>query len=50
MENTKKVTNEETEHKEISVENLDKVVGGGAFDSIPRVPTKPIDDSVKDKI
>ena len=53
MENKKKVdvtANGETEGKEISLEKLDEVVGGGAFDSIPRVPTKPIDDSVKDKI
>ncbi|MBR4880133.1 MAG: hypothetical protein IKU13_09950 [Clostridia bacterium] len=40
----------ETEEKEISLEKLDKVVGGGAFSNIPRVPTQTIDETVKEKI
>ena len=41
---------EETENKEISIDDLDEVAGGGAFSNIPRVPTKNIDDKVKEKI
>ena len=48
----KVITNEEveTEEKEISVENLDEVAGGGAFSNIPRVPTKKIDDKILELI
>ena len=48
----KVITNEvdETEAKEISVENLDEVAGGGAFSNIPRVPTKKIDDKLRENI
>lgn len=47
----KVITNEveETEEKEISVENLDEV-SGGAFGNIPRVPTKKIDDNLRENI
>ena len=47
----KVITNEgeETEEKEISVENLDEVAGG-AFGNIPRVPTKNIDDKLRENI
>ena len=53
MSDEKKIiTNEveETEKKEISVENLDEVAGGGAFSNIPRVPTKKIDDKLRENI
>lgn len=48
----KVITNdvEETEAKEVSVENLDEVAGGGAFSNIPRVPTKKIDDKLRENI
>ena len=48
----KVITNEveETEEKEISVENLDEVAGGGALSNIPRVPTKKIDDKFEKKL
>ena len=44
------LVSEETEEKEISVENLDEVAGGGAFSNIPRVPTKKIDDKLRENI
>ena len=48
----KVITNEEveTDEKEISIDDLDEVAGGGAFSNIPRVPTKNIDDKVKENI
>ena len=30
-------------------EKLKKVIGGGAFDDVPRVPEYPIDDETKKK-
>jgi hypothetical protein len=41
---------EEMEEKEISMEDLDEVAGGGAFSNIPRVPTKKIDDKLRENI
>ena len=41
---------EELENKEVSLDDLDEVSGGAAFGNIPRVPTKEIDDNVRDKI
>lgn len=41
---------EEIEEKEISMEDLDEVAGGGAFNDIPRVPNRKPDDKLKDKI
>ena len=41
---------EELKNKEVSLDDLDEVSGGAAFANIPRVPTKEIDDSVRDKI
>lgn len=39
----------EEEVKEISLDELTEV-SGGAFGNIPRVPTKQIDDNLKEKI
>ena len=50
MSDNKNVLNEELENKEVSLEDLDEVSGGAAFANIPRVPTKEIDDNVRDKI
>lgn len=49
-ETKKKLITEEVETKEVSLDDLDEVSGGAAFDNIPRVPTKEIDDNVRDKI
>lgn len=43
-------TAKNNEKKEISVEQLSEVTGGGAFSDVPRVPEKPIDDELRDKI
>ena len=47
----KVITNEveEVENKEVSIENLEEVAGG-AFGNIPRVPTKKIDDKLRENI
>ena len=50
MSETKKPITEELENKEVSLDDLDEVSGGAAFANIPRVPTKEIDDNVRDKI
>jgi hypothetical protein len=34
----------------LTIENLDEVAGGGAFSNIPRVPTKNIDDKLRENI
>lgn len=36
--------------KEIDLDELEQVTGGGAIDNVPRVPEKPIDDSLRNKI
>ena len=41
---------EEIEEKEIPIDDLDEVAGGGAFSDIPRVPNRKPDDKLKDKI
>ena len=46
----KVITNEVVEEKEISIEDLGEVAGGGAFSDIPRVPNRKPDDKLKDKI
>ena len=50
MSETKKPITEELKNKEVSLDDLDEVSGGAAFGNIPRVPTKEIDDNVRDKI
>ena len=40
----------EDKDKEISLEDLSEVSGGAAFANIPRVPTREIDKTLKDKI
>ncbi len=45
-ENEKSLKNE----KKLSTEELESISAGGAFSDIPRVPTKPIDDNLKDKV
>ena len=47
MSENKNIPAEEV--KEISLDELSEV-SGGAFGNIPRVPTKQIDDSLKEKI
>lgn len=42
--------NENPEIEEIDLDDLEQVTGGGAFDSVPRVPQNPIDDTLRDKI
>ena len=34
----------------LSDDALEQVSGAGAFDDVPRVPEKPIDDDLKNKI
>ena len=36
--------------REIELDELENVTGGGAFDNVPRVPEHKIDDSLKRKI
>ncbi len=40
---------EDEEVREVDLEDLEQVTGGGAFSNIPRVPEKPIDDQLRDK-
>ncbi len=47
--NEKNIKNPE-KLQEIDFDDLEKVTGGSAFDTIPRVPEKPIDDNLKSKI
>ena len=47
MSENKNIPTEEV--KEISLDELNEV-SGGAFGNIPRVPTKQIDDNLKEKI
>lgn len=55
-ENKKKIVSTDVtkekgnEKKEIPMDKLDDVIGGGEFDMIPRVPEKPIDENLKDNI
>ncbi len=53
-ENKKKIVvtdvTKENEKKEIPMDKLDDVIGGGEFDMIPRVPEKPIDEDLKNNI
>ena len=50
MADSKNLLNEELKDKEISLENLDEISGGGAFSNIPRVPFSEIDETLKNKI
>ena len=36
--------------QELDLEDLEQVTGGGAFDNVPRVPERNIDDKLKGKI
>ena len=51
LEGLKKKTEQaELQSEELTEEVLDEVTGAGnPFDGIPRVPTQPIDDELRDK-
>ncbi len=40
---------EDEEVREVDLEDLEQVTGGGAFSNIPRIPEKPIDDQLRGK-
>jgi hypothetical protein len=47
---TKKKAVDKEEKEELSLDELDQVSGAGnPFKNIPRVPTQPIDDDLRDK-
>ena len=48
MSENKNIPAEEV--KEISLDELSEVSGGAAFANIPRVPTKEIDETLKNSI
>ena len=41
---------EDEEVREVDLEDLEQVTGGGVFTDIPRVPEKPIDDQLRGKV
>lgn len=45
-----KKAEETQEPRELSLDELEQVTGGGVFDNVPRVPQKPIDDDLRSKI
>lgn len=45
-----KKEDENKDVQEIELDDLEQVTGGGAFDNVPRVPQKQIDDALREKI
>ena len=41
---------EDEEVREVALDDLEQVTGGGVFTNIPRVPEKPIDDHLREKV